>query len=216
MSRTVKVDIWSDIACPWCFIGKRRFEAGAAEFTAGGGTVEVEFHSYELVPDATIDFDGKELDFLVSYKGMTEGQVRQMLQQMTEVAAGDGLAYDFDSLQHTNTRKAHELLHFAKSKGKQVELKERLLAAYFVEGRHVGHIDGLADLAAEVGLDRNEVVEALKSEEFLPAVNADKEQAIAYGINGVPFFVIDGRFGVSGAQAPPVFADVLRKAVAGS
>ncbi|MEW1881992.1 DsbA family oxidoreductase [Rhodococcus sp. NPDC080181] len=216
MSRTVKVDIWSDIACPWCFVGKRRFEAGAAEFIADGGTLEVEFHSFELAPDTPVDFDGSEVDFLVSHKGMPAAQVTQMLGQMTELAAGEGLAYDFDAVQHTNTVKAHELLHFAKSKGKQVEMKERLLAAYFEEGGHVGRVDDLADLAAEIGLDRDEVVEALKSGEFLPAVRADKEQAIAYGISGVPFFVIDGRLGVSGAQEPSVFADVLQKAAAGA
>ncbi|MDV6301898.1 MULTISPECIES: DsbA family oxidoreductase [Rhodococcus] len=216
MSRTVKVDIWSDIACPWCFVGKRRFEAGAAEFTAGGGALEVEFHSFELAPDTPVDFDGSEVDFLVSHKGMPAAQVTQMLAQMTELAAGEGLTYDFDAVQHTNTVKAHELLHFAKSKGKQVEMKERLLAAYFEEGRHVGRTDDLADLAAEIGLDRDEAARALKSEEFLPAVHADKEQAIAYGISGVPFFVIDGRLGVSGAQEPSVFVDVLQKAAAGS
>ena len=121
----MKVDIWSDIACPWCFVGKRRFEAGAAEFIADGGTLEVEFHSFELAPDTPVDFDGTEVDFLVSHKGMPAAQVTQMLGQMTELAAGEGLAYDFDAVQHTNTVKAHELLHFAKSKGKQVEMPGR-------------------------------------------------------------------------------------------
>lgn len=145
----MKVDIWSDIACPWCHIGKRRFEAGTAQFTAGGGTLEVEFHSFELAPDTPVDFEGSEVDFFASRKGMPPAQAKQILGQVTELAAGEGLAYDFDAVQHTNTVKAHELLHFAKSKGKQVEIKERLLAAYFEEGRHVGRTDDLADLAAE-------------------------------------------------------------------
>ncbi|KAA1399326.1 DsbA family oxidoreductase [Aeromicrobium ginsengisoli] len=215
MTETVKVDIWSDVACPWCFIGKRRFETAAAEFAEGGGALEVEYHSFELAPDTPVDFDGTEVDFLVGHKGMAPAQVESMLAQMTELGATEGLSYDFHALQHTNTVKAHELLHYAKSQGRQLDMKERLLSAYFAEGRHVGRIDDLADLAAEIGLDRAEVVEALKSEQFLADVQADKDQAIAYGISGVPFFVIDKKFGVSGAQDPSVFIEVLQKAASG-
>ena len=214
MSETVKVDIWSDIACPWCFVGKRRFETAAAEFAEGGGALEVEYHSFELAPDTPVDFEGTEVDFLVGHKRMPAAQVESMLAQMTQLASTEGLSYDFDALQHTNTVKAHELLHYAKSQGRQLDMKERLLSAYFEQGRHVGRIDDLADLAEEIGLDRADVVEALKSEQFLPDVQADKDQAIAFGISGVPFFVIDGKFGVSGAQDPSVFVDVLRKAAA--
>jgi predicted DsbA family dithiol-disulfide isomerase len=203
------------VACPWCIVGKRRFETAAAEFAESGGALEVEYHSFELSPDTPVDFDGTEVDFLVSHKRMPAAQVESMLAQMTQLASTEGLSYDFDALQHTNTVKAHELLHYAKSQGRQLEMKERLLAAYFEEGRHVGRINDLADLAAEIGLDRAEVVEALKSEQFLADVRADKDQAIAYGITGVPFFVIDGKFGVSGAQDPSVFVDVLQKAASG-
>ena len=215
VSETVKVDIWSDVACPWCFVGKRRFETAAAEFAEGGGSLEVEYHSFELSPDTPVDFEGTEVDFLVSHKRMPAAQVETMLAQMTQLASTEGLSYDFDALQHTNTIKAHELLHYAKTQGRQLDMKERLLAAYFEEGRHVGRIDDLADLAEEIGLDRAEVVEALKSEQFVADVQADKDQAVAYGITGVPFFVIDGKFGVSGAQDPSVFVDVLQKAASG-
>ncbi len=214
MTTPVKVDIWSDIACPWCFIGKRRFETAAAEFASTGGEIEVEYHSFELAPDTPVDFAGSEVDFLVSHKGMPAAQVEQMLTQMTQLATSEGLSYDFDALQHTNTVKAHELLHFAKAKGRQLEMSERLFAAYFEQGRHVGRVEDLADLAAEIGLDRDEALASLTSEEFLPAVRADKEQATAYGISGVPFFVVDGRFGVSGAQEPSTFVEVLQKAAA--
>jgi predicted DsbA family dithiol-disulfide isomerase len=214
VNKTVKVDIWSDVACPWCYVGKRRFETAAAAFAGTGGSLEVEYHSFELAPDTPVDFDGTEVDFLVGHKGMPSAQVEQMLAQMTELAATEGLAYDFDALQHTNTIKAHELLHVAKAGGLQLELAERLFAAYFQEGRHVGRIDDLADLAAEVGLDRDVVVEALTSEQYLPDVRADQEQALAYGISGVPFYVIDGKYGVSGAQDPSVFIDVLQKVAA--
>ena len=212
MSNPLKVDIWSDIACPWCFIGKRKFEAAVEAFGEDGRQVEIEYHSFELAPETPVDFDGSEVDFLVSHKHLPAEQVTQMLDQVTDIAQSVGLSYDFDSLRHTNTLKAHQLLHFAKAYGKQAELKERLLSAYFEEGRHVGRDAELADLALEVGLDRDKAVAALESDEFLPAVAADKDQAIAYGINGVPFFVIDGKYGVSGAQDPATFVEVFETA----
>ena len=212
MSEPLKIDIWSDIACPWCFIGKRKFETAVEQFSDGDKAVEIEFHSFELAPDTPVDFDGSEVDFLVSHKNMPAEQVAQMLEQVGGIAAGVGLSYDFDALKHTNTVKAHQLLHYAKSQGKQAEMKERLLSAYFEEGRHVGRIADLADLAADVGLDRDKVIASLASDEFLPAVHADKEKAMEYGINGVPFFVIDGKYGVSGAQDPATFVQVLETA----
>ncbi len=202
----IKVDIWSDIACPWCYIGKRKFEAGVEAY---GGEVEVEYHSFELAPDTPVDFAGSEVDFLVRHKGLPAAQVQSMLDRVAGIAAEVGLDYDFDALQHTKTVKAHQALHYAKQHGRQVELKERLLRAYFVEGRHVGRDEDLADLAAEVGLDRADVLRSLESDEFLDDVRADQDQAIQYGIQGVPFFVIDGRYGVSGAQSPETFAGVL-------
>jgi predicted DsbA family dithiol-disulfide isomerase len=208
MSEAIKVDIWSDVQCPWCYIGKRKFEAGAAEF---GGEVEVEYHSFELAPDTPVDFDGTPADYLAQRKGLSPEQVEQMLARVTGIAASVGLDYDYDSVHQTNTVKAHELLHYAKSKGRQVEMKERLLKAYFVNGEHVGRIEDLADIAAELGFDRADVVRALESNEFLPAVKADVAQAADYGIQGVPFFVIDGRYGVSGAQEASTFAAALRQ-----
>ncbi len=215
MSREVmKIDVWSDIACPWCYVGKRRFAEGARRYAEAGGdrVIEVEYHAFELAPDTPVDFEGSEVDFLVHHKGMSEAKVRRLLEQMTATAAEEGLAYDFDALKHTKTLRAHELLHLAKERGLQDQMKERLLRAYFTEGRHIGHIASLADLAAEVGLDRDEVVAALEDERYRPAVIADFDLAGAYGIQGVPFYVIDGRYGVSGAQPPEVFAEVLQKA----
>jgi predicted DsbA family dithiol-disulfide isomerase len=214
MTDVLKVDVWSDIACPWCYVGKRRFANGLQQYVQAGGsrTVEVEYHSFELAPDTPVDFEGTEVDFLVDFKRMPAERVRQMLGQMTDIAAGEGLAYDFGKLQHTKTLKAHELLHHAKLFGMQEAMKERLLRAYFVEGRHIGHIDDLADLAAEVGMHRDDAVAALTDGRHAAEVKADIERALAYGISGVPFYVIDGRFGVSGAQSPDVFAQALEKA----
>lgn len=205
MSEPIKVDVWSDIACPWCFIGKRKFEAGAAQF---GGEVEVEYHSFELSPDTPVDFDGSEQDYLVT-RGFPADKIDGMLDRVTGIAESVGLHYDYDALQHTNTVLAHQLIHYAKAHGRQLEMTERLLAAYFEQGRHVGRIDDLADLAAELGFDRDDVVRSLTADEFLDAVRADQELAIEYGIQGVPFFVIDRKYGVSGAQDASTFANVL-------
>ena len=216
MADVIKVDVWSDIACPWCYIGKRRFEEGVRQYAAAGGDrpVEVEYHSFELSPDTPVDFTGSEVDFLVDFKRLSEEQVSGMLEQVTAMAAGEGLAYDFGALRHTKTIKAHQVLHLAKRHGLQSELKERLLSAYFTEGRHVGHDDDLADLAEEVGLDRREVLDALRDGTYLDDVEADIRQAVAYGISGVPFYVIDLKYGVSGAQAPETFAQALTQAAA--
>ncbi|MDQ1555805.1 MAG: hypothetical protein QOI02_807, partial [Actinomycetota bacterium] len=189
-------------------IGKRKFEAAAAQFD---GDVDVEYHSFELAPDTPVDFDGSPADYLAQRKGLPADQVQQMLVRVTDIAKSVGLDYDYDHVHQTNTVKAHELIHYAKSKGRQLDMKERLFAAYFVDGRHIGRIEDLADLAAEIGLDRDEVVRVLTDETFLAAVKDDVAQAEAYGIQGVPFFVFDGRYGVSGAQDPATFANVLEQ-----
>lgn len=213
MTDAIKIDVWSDIACPWCYIGKRNLEKGLAATADDDDAprVEVTFHSYELSPDTPVDFAGDEIDFLAGHKGMPREQVVEMLDRVTGIAADAGLAYRFDLLQHTNTVKAHELLHFAKTQGMQAQMAERLMAAYFTEGRHVGRIDDLVDLAAEAGLDGEEARAALESGRHVDDVRADQQQAAAYGIQGVPFFVIDGRYGVSGAQPADAFAQIARQ-----
>lgn len=213
MTDAIKIDVWSDIACPWCYIGKRNLENGLAQAAGDDDApaVEVVYHSFELSPDTPLDFDGGEADYLATHKGVSTDQAQQMLDRVTGVAADAGLAYRFDLLKHTNTVKAHELLHFAKEQGRQLELAERLMAAYFTEGRHLGQEDELVALAADAGLDGDQAREALRSERFLPAVRADQAQATAYGINGVPFFVIDGKYGVSGAQPADAFAQIVRQ-----
>ena len=208
MSETIKVDIWSDVQCPWCYIGKRKFEAGVAAY---GGAVEVEYHSFELAPDTPVDFAGSPVDYLSERKGIPVPQVLEMLERVTGIAESVGLHYDYDSVQQTNTIKAHELLHYAKAHGRQLDMKETLLKAYFVDGGHVGRIEDLADLAAGIGLDRADVVRSLSENEYLSAVKADVAQATEYGIQGVPFFVIDGKYGISGAQDPDTFAQALRQ-----
>ena len=216
MPDPVKIDVWSDIACPWCYIGKRRLDAGIAAYGRKEGSVpvEVEYHSFELAPDTPVDFDGSAVDFLVRHKGLSEDQVRSMLDRVTRIAAGEGLDYDFDALRHTNTVKAHQLLHYAKDRGFQAEAKERLLRAHFVEGRHVGRAEDLAALASEIGLDGDDVLRSLVDDQYLDAVRADQRAAMEYGIHSVPFFVIEGRYGLSGAQSADVFVEALTQVAA--
>lgn len=212
----VRIDVWSDIACPWCYIGKRRLETALSELEARPGHpgAEVVYHSFELSPDTPADFDGDTAEYLARHKGMPLDQVRQMLGQVTQIAAAEGLDYHFDDVHQTKTLRAHELLHHAKAHGRQLELAERLFRTYFVEGRHVGQVDELVALAAEVGLDADEARAALESGRYADDVAQDIAQARQLGINGVPFFVVDGRYGVSGAQDASTFVGVVERVLA--
>lgn len=208
----ITVDIWSDIACPWCYIGKRKFERGLAAFRAAypdAPEVAVEYRSFELSPETPEDYRGGTAEFLAQHKGVPLEQAQQMLDSVTAIAAGVDLDYHFESVVHVKTVRAHQALHHAKANGLQLELKERLLRAYFVEGRDLADSDVLAALSAEVGLDADEARRALDEQRHLADVQSDIAQAREYGINGVPFFVLDGRFGVSGAQEPTAFTEVL-------
>jgi predicted DsbA family dithiol-disulfide isomerase len=210
-SDPIKVDIWSDIACPWCFIGKRKFEAAVE---AAGLPVEVEYHSFELSPGTPAEFPGSHHEFLAGHARVSLEQAAAMGERVTALAAAVGLSYDYERLQTTNTVLAHQLVHYAKACGRQAEMKERLMKAYFEEGRHVGRIPELADLAAEVGLDRDDVMRSLAAGEYLADVHADIALAGELGIRGVPFFVIDGKYGISGAQESATFERALAQVAA--
>jgi predicted DsbA family dithiol-disulfide isomerase len=207
----IKVDIWSDIACPWCFIGKRKFEAAV---TSTGIPVEVEYHSFELSPGTPAEYPHSHDEFLAGHLGVSREQAAAMGDRVTGIAATVGLNYDYARLQTTNTVLGHQAIHYAKAHGKQAQLKERLMKAYFEEGRHVGRIPELADLAAEIGLDRDDVVRSLTADEYLDAVRADVVLAGELGIRGVPFFVLDGKYGISGAQESATFAQALAQVAA--
>lgn len=214
MTTPLTVDVWSDIACPWCYIGKRRFEAGLASLGDQAPPVALTYHSFELAPDTPVDFEGSEVEFLAEYKHVPVEQVHEALDHLTGLAREVGLDYDFDALRHTKTLAAHQLLHLAKARGLQLELAERLFKAYFTEGGHVGHVEDLVGYAQEVGLDPDEARAALADGRYAADVQADLDQAVAYGIQGVPFYVIDGRYGISGAQPPETFAQVLAQVAA--
>lgn len=209
MTQSIRVDIWSDVACPWCYIGKRKFEAAAKQFRAQGGEVEVEYHSYLLDPSMPVDYEGSQIDYLANRKAMPVEQVKAMSERITDIAKAVDLHYDFEHQIMTNTVLAHQLIHFAKQHGMQAEMKERLFKAYFVEGKHIGRVDALGELAEEVGLDRAEVCAALEADTYRADFEADLAEAQALGIDGVPFFVFNGKYGISGAQETATFVDAL-------
>lgn len=213
MTATIRVDIWSDIACPWCYIGKHRFEAGVAAFRERRPDVdfEVEGHSFELAPDTPLDFSGSEVDFLVRHKGMPAAQVEQMLAQMTAMATAEGITFDFERVKHANTARAHRILHLAAESGAQPALQDRLFRAYFAEGEDLSDPDTLVRLGAEVGLDPHAVRAALGDEDYGRAVERDITRARMLGVNGVPFFLVDQKYGISGAQSAEAFAGAFEQ-----
>lgn len=213
MTAPIKIEIWSDISCSWCYIGKRKLDDGIAIFSQGnsGVKVQVEYRSFQLAPDMPVDFEGSSIDYLSDGKGVSAVQVEQGLEEITRIAASVGLEYRFAIVKPTNTMKAHQLLHYAGARGLQAATKERLLKAYFAEGKHLGRLDDLADLAAEIGLERDDVVRSLANDEYLPAVHADRQLAAAHNVRGVPFFLLDGKHAVSGAQDAATFVRVLEQ-----
>ena len=207
----MKVEIWSDVVCPWCYIGKRRIESALRQFEHRDD-VEVTYRAFELNPHAEVD-EGIPLDEGLARKfGVPVDEARAMNARVTAAAAGDGLAYRLDIARPGNTFDAHRLIHMAQVEGRQGEMKERVMAAYFVEGRPIGNHHTLLELATDVGLDPERARALLDSDEFAAEVRADELEAAELGITGVPFFVIDRRYGVSGAQPAQVLGRALDQA----
>ena len=208
---SIKVDIWSDVACPWCYLGKRRLDRAMASFHESSDAlpIEIEYHSYQLNPDLPADYEGGHSEYLQSRLGMSPAQVAASNRNLSQMGEAVGAEYHMDQVVISNTAKVNELLHFAKAHGRQAEMKERLFQAYWTEGRRLGRMDELVELAGDIGLDREAARKALEAGEFAGAVRADLEQAQRYGIQGVPFFVLDGTYGLSGAQEPQTFLNAL-------
>lgn len=207
----MKIDIWSDIACPWCYIGKRRFEKALAAFPHRD-QIEVRWHSYQLDPTLPAHYDGTEVDYLVASKGMAREQVEQMIGHVGQQAAGEGLHYDFAALKVANSLPGHHLLHLAARHGVADEVKEALLSAHFEKGQDIGDEQVLIAIGEAHGLSASDVREALTDPQLTAEIEKDFAQARAYGISGVPFFVLDEKYGVSGAQPPEVFSQALQQA----
>lgn len=205
------VEIWSDVVCPWCYVGKRNLEAALAEFPHAD-EVTIAWRSYELDPSTPARVELSMDEVLARKYGMSPEQATDANRRMTELAASVGLEYHLDRVQIGNTFDAHRLLHLAATDGLGGALKERLLRAYFTEGRAVSDPDVLAALAADVGMDAARVAEVLAGDEFAAEVRGDEARAMELGSTGVPFFVFDERLGVPGAQPPDVLLRLLTRA----
>jgi predicted DsbA family dithiol-disulfide isomerase len=207
----MKVEVWSDVVCPWCYVGKRRFERALAAFDARA-EVEVVHRSFQLDPARPKGQTQRRREMLMSKYRLTPAQVHDLDVRMEQTAAADGLEYHLDDGVTGNTFDAHRLLHLAADRGRQDEALERFYRAYFTEGRSLFDDESLTALAVEAGLEPGDVRAVLAGDDYAAAVAADIREAQALGANGVPFFVFDRRFGVSGAQPIDVFSQVLARA----
>ncbi|MGJ0183638.1 DsbA family oxidoreductase [Corynebacterium glyciniphilum] len=212
----MNIDIWSDVACPWCYIGKRRFESALAAFPQRD-EVTVTWHSYQLDPSLPEHDDRSEAEYLSAAKGMPVDQVRQMFGHVTEQAAAEGLEYDFDALVVANSMKAHQLIQLAKeSEGKDATVtvdivEEALFRAHFEDGEDIGSADALTRIGVAAGLDAEDIAAELQSGSRIPAVQADVRRAASLGLNSVPTFVLDMNLAVPGAQPVEVFSRALEQ-----
>jgi predicted DsbA family dithiol-disulfide isomerase len=207
----MKIEIWSDVVCPWCFIGKRRLEKALA---ATGYDAEIVYRSFQLDPAAPTRPEQSVAEHLGAKYGGGPAAGQQMVERTEAVAAEEGLLFRLGEGQRVNTVDAHRLLHLALAEGPETQsrLKEELLSAYFLRAENVADHDLLRAAAADVGLDADRVEEVLGSTEYADAVEADIREAAGLGATGVPFFVIDRRYGVSGAQPVETFVQVLERA----
>jgi predicted DsbA family dithiol-disulfide isomerase len=207
----MEVEIWADIVCPWCYLGKRHFEQALDSFDHAD-KVQVVYRSFELDPAAPQGVTTPTTDLLAEKYGMTPDRARQAQRQMEERATADGLTFRMDGLRSGNTKDAHRLLHLAKTSDQQGELMERLQRAYFTEQDSIFDHDALTRLAVEAGLDPDEVADVLASDRYSDHVETDEAMARSLGATGVPLFVIDRRYGISGAQPAETITGVLQRA----
>ena len=207
----MKVEIWSDVVCPWCYIGKRRFEQALRGF-AHRDEVEAVWRSFELDPAAPASREGGYAERLAEKYGTSVLEAQQMIDSMTAAAAAEGLEFHFELARPGNTFDAHRVLHLAAERGVQDSVKERLLHATFTEGEPISDHDTLVRLVAEAGLDAGQAAAVLAGDDYALHVRADEQQARDLGINGVPFFVIDRRYAVSGAQPAELLQRALKQA----
>ncbi|MED1788550.1 DsbA family oxidoreductase [Brevibacillus laterosporus] len=207
----MKVEVWSDFACPFCYIGKQRIEEALDKF-AHKDDVEVVFRSFELDPKAQRDVDYDVHDMLVAKYGMSRDQAIAMNENLSGKAKEVGLTFQFDTLILTNTFDAHRLAKYAFKQGKMNPMAQELFRAYFTDSRHLGDHETLVELAVKVGLDRAEALKVLAGDDYSDEVRADEEEASRLGVSGVPFFVIDRKYAVSGAQSTDMLLNALQTA----
>jgi predicted DsbA family dithiol-disulfide isomerase len=208
----MKVEIWSDVMCPFCYIGKHRFEEALAQFNSADG-IEVIWKSYQLNPDLKTDPTINIHQYLANIKGIDLDDAKQMNQQVTEMAESAGLTYDFDHAIVANSFDAHRLSHLAAQYGLGNAAEEALFKAYFTEGKNIADKETLIVIGAGIGLDTEEIKHMLNTDAFAEDVKHDITEAQQLGVRGVPFFVFDRKFAVSGAQSTEVFLQTLEKAL---
>ncbi len=206
----MKIDIWSDFACPFCYIGKRNLEKALKELGLAE-EVEIIFHSFQLDPDAKKENPENSVTSLSNKYGITKEEAQKMIDRIVRMAKAVGLEYDYDKLIQTNTFDAHKLVQYGKEINKDNKLIERLFKAYFIDGLDIGDIEVLGDLGEEVGLHRDKVLNVLNSQEYALKVEEDKELAQKLEISSVPFFVIDNKTAIPGAQPPETFIEVIKE-----
>lgn len=206
----MKIEVWSDIVCPFCYMGKTKLDKALADFPHKDD-VEVEFKSYQLDPDTPL-YDGQDFYESMGVKFGGAEKSKQMMAGIAEQAKSEGLEFNFDTMKATNTFDAHRITKFAKAHGKDNEISEKLFYANFTESKDIGDHEVLADIAADVGLDRDEALAALKDKtKYADEVKADIQQAGKIGVTGVPYFIINQKYAISGAQPVEAFAGALQK-----
>ncbi len=206
----MKVEIWSDVMCPFCYIGKRRFENALENFEYND-EVDITWRSFQLNPDMETDPDANINEYLAEAKGWSLGQARQMNQRVTDMAADEGLEYNMEQAVVANSYDAHRLVQFAKDRGKADEMEEALFKAYFTDGKYIADHQTLIALAEGIGIDPTEAKSILESEKYANAVKHDIQLAQNINITGVPFFLFDRKFAVSGARETEVFLKALQQ-----
>jgi len=205
------IEVWSDFVCPFCYLGKRRLEIALEKF-AYKDEVELVFKSFELDPLSEKKFDGNIHEYIAKKYGIPVEQAKASNNQLVAEAKDIGLNYNFDDLIRTNTFDAHRVVHYAKAEGKMKELSERIFKAYFVDSLNISDYKVLASLAYEVGLNSDKTLSILESDQYGKEVRKDEETASKLGISGVPYFVINNKYAVNGAQPPELFLEALEKA----
>lgn len=207
----MKIEIWSDVVCPFCYIGKRKLEKALAKFPQKEG-IEIEWKSFQLNPDQKTNPNISTLEYLAESKGWSLEQAREISSQVAGMAESEGLTFNFENAVVANTKNAHRLIYLAKAAGKGGEMKERLLKAYFTEGLNIDDSETLISLGKEIGLEEESINKLLESNQYEDAVDQDIYESRLIGVKGVPFFVLDRKFGISGAQTDEVFTQTLKKA----
>ncbi|KIC62916.1 DsbA family oxidoreductase [Chryseobacterium taiwanense] len=206
----MKIEIWSDVMCPFCYIGKNNFEQALAKLPFKD-EVKVEWKSFQLDPTLDPKETKNTIEYFKEKKGFPEAQAQQMIGQVAQMGKGAGIDFNFEKALITNTFSAHKLLHLAKKYNKANEMEEALFIAHFIDGKNVGDLETLVSLAETLGIDKEEAKQAVTSEEFDYGINQDILEARNNGVSGVPFFILNGKYAVSGAQPVELFENALQQ-----